>query len=208
MKRITGMNWQLYSFFTGIMLIIINCLNCTPKQVIIEVPTLQSERYFTFNAKMVKEEIQRLEKIWRDTTGAEPDSIDTTLSREEILTNLFDLSIHRRNPEPDYHKAYAYAALLYKTKTKDRLYYLNWGCILSNYFQLTVEKDSLLAEKDSLLLRIEKASKSNQSLQYNSRKQTKQIDSLSVLIKGHKETIEKLKNLDLMLERQRSTIRE
>lgn len=214
MKRITGTNWQLCSVFTGIILIIINYLNCTPPQVIQKETPHQSERYISYNSKMVEQEIQRLEKLLEDTTYAEPDSIDTTLAdsadtaltKEKIMINLFELSIHRSNPDPDYHKAYAYAALLYNMKTKARLYYLNWGRVLSNHFKLTTEKDSLIQENDSLLMEIENNSKTSTSLRYTLQKHSKQIDSLSVLIKEQNETIEKLKKLDLMMEQQRSKI--
>ncbi len=209
MKKNSEIHCPTFCLCIGIMLIVIIFPNCTPKMVVKEVHVTPSEQFSGYNAKMLKERIRHLEGLLEDTAGGNTDYFDSTISKERILKDLFELSIHRNNPKPDYQKAYTYAASLYKMKTRHHFYYLNWGRMLNNYFMLNTEKDSLIIVKDSLLQAIEGESKKSKSLQsnlYNLRKQTKQIDSLSTLITDQKETIEKLKKLDVMMEKQRSKI--
>jgi hypothetical protein len=51
-----------------------------------------------------------------------------------------------------------------------------------------------------------KISEDNKSLRYMARKQTRQIDSLSGMINTQKSALQKLQELDMKLEQQRSKI--
>lgn len=132
---------------------------------------------------------------------------DTTLSREAMLPKLFNLLMHVNNPNPDYSKAVILADSL-AGKAKERrylLYYRSWAAVLRKHFVL-------IAVKDSLETVIKEMDTKNQSLRYATRKKTKLIDSLSlhisdslsVIIMEQKEKIEKLQELDLQMEKQRS----
>lgn len=220
MKRKKGISGWNCGFYLGVILIAANFLNCTPTKVVYKEPKSKPEPYSKYNSKKVVKEIRRLEKILKDTTYAEPDSLDSTLfgeyylvdstfTNEKILASLFELYIHKSNPEPDYHKAYSYAERLYRMNTKRKLYYLNWGRLLRTYFMLIEEKDSLAQE----IVNASELSEKNKSMRNIVWKQSKLIDSLSILIKEqektiehHLETIKKLERLPMMMEKQRRKI--
>ena len=146
---------------------------------------------------------------------AEIDSIkiklkDTSFSNIELLKKLFSLYIHFNNPRPEYEKAYLIADSLTKNKkiTKKLLTYYNWKSIIKQHLNI-IEKNeeyihSLISSKNQ-----------NKSLQYENKNQKKQIDSLSSVIndslltvlKRQNEAIEKLKEVDLRLERHRTILK-
>ena len=220
MKRKKGISGWNCGFYLGAILIAGNFLRCAPIKFVYKEAKPKPELYSMYNSTRVVKEIRRLEKLLKDTTYTEPDSLDSTIfgeyyrvdstyTNEKILANLFELYIHKSNPEPDYRKAYSYAEKLYKMNVKRKLYYLNWGRILHIYFQLIEEQDSLAQEIGDATQLSEK----NKSLKNSVWKQSKLIDSLSTLIKEQEKTIEhqletikKLERLDMMMEKQRSKI--
>lgn len=159
------------------------------------------------------EEITRLEimLMLHDTASAATDSTvkDTTLTKDLILSTLFSLYIHVDNPQPDYTKAIMIAdTLIYRKANSPKIsYYKSWRRILEQYLNLQ-------AVNDSLQLEISEKDKANKTLYYSARRQTKQIDSLSVrvidslsfIIKEQREKITKLQDLDMKIEQQRSKI--
>lgn len=220
MKRVKGISRWIIALSTVVICITANFLNCTPTKVVYKETKPKPEPYEKYNSKKVIKEIRRLEKLLKDTTYAEPDSLDSTLfgeyyevdstyTKEKVLANLFDLYIHKSNPEPDYRKAYSYAEKLYKMNTRRKLYYLNWGRLLHTYFMLIEEKDSLSQE----IVDASEMSEKNKSLKNTVWKQSKLVDSLQVLIKEQEETIQKqietikkLEKLDILMEKQRRKI--
>ena len=188
-------------------------LACTPRQVIYKETPRPSMRFENFNAKQVAAETERLEVQLFQIRTNQADTTDTTISEEKNLIDLFELAIHRSNTEPDYNKAYEYAEALYRMGTKDKLYYLNWGRMLKNYFELTALKDSLSMEveeisenKESLESTSKKRSRKINNLYAVVEEQKKTIEELNETIEKQKETIEKLKKLDILMEKERSTI--
>jgi hypothetical protein len=126
---------------------------------------------------------------------------DTSLSKEEIYTRLFSLYIHADNHMPRYDRAVLLADTLAKIKVQkhERQYYRNCRNILGKYLQLSSARDSLERV-------IGKISEENKSLRYSARKQVRQRDSLSGMINTQKGALEKLQELDMKLEQQRSKI--
>jgi hypothetical protein len=126
---------------------------------------------------------------------------DTSVKREELLTRLFGLYVHVNNPRPQYANAIILADSLVKETAgrQDRQYYCNWRNILQKYLKLN-------AIRDSLERVVGKISEDNKSLRYMARKQTRQIDSLSGMINTQKSALQKLQELDMKLEQQRSKI--
>ncbi len=158
-----------------------------------------SEQFINLSSEEVTAEMKRLQKLLLDTATTSASSTDQRPSRQEIITDLFELSVHLNNPDPDYQQAYAYAATLYRISKTRKLYYLNWERVLKTQVRLR-------AERDSLENAFQKDSKKSRSLAYVVRLREKQIDSLKVVIEEQKEKLEKLKKLDLTMEKQRSTI--
>ena len=220
MRRKKGNSRWICALSSAVILITALVLNCTHTKIVYKEPKPKPHPYEKFNSKKVIKEIRRLEKLLKDTTYAEPDSLDSTIfgdyykvdstyTKEKILANLFDLYTHKSNPAPDYNKAYSYAEKLYKMDTSRKLYYLNWGRTLHTYFMLIEEKDSLTQEIGDA----SDMSDKNKSLKNSVWKQSKLIDSLQVLIKEQEETIQKqietikkLEKLDMIMEKQRSKI--
>ena len=126
---------------------------------------------------------------------------DTSLSKEEIQTRLFSLYIHADNHMPRYDRAVMLAESLAKIKVQkhERQYYRNCRNILEKYLQLNTARDSLERV-------IGKISEENKLLRYSARKQVRQRDSLSGMINTQKGALEKLQELDIKLEQQRSKI--
>ncbi len=213
MTGFTETSRYIPSSFIIIIIIVFNYINCTPQQTIHKETPGRSARFVEFNSKTVKSETQKLEVLLFEIKTNQTNSTDTTLSEEKVLIDLFELTIHKSNAEPDYKKAYEYAESLYKSGTKDKLYYLNWGRILKSYFTLTTQKDSLEQEinniienKDSLENTSQKRSIKINNLKTIVEDQKKTIEEQSIIIVQQKETIEKLKKLDIMMEKQRSKI--
>ncbi len=205
-----------HSMFTPLLLLLLFVpifLGCAPRTVVVKKQPNLSEVYYGYSGKKILDEIHRLERLIDGIDIMVPDSGDSTLSTEEIVQRLFELSIHRNNPVPDYAKAYTYAERLYKSRVKKKLYYLNWGRMLKSYASLSTAKDSLEFE-------IHKISENTQSLRYYSKNKSRRISNLATTIEDQektieeqkeiiaqqKETIEKLKKLDIMMEQQRSRI--
>lgn len=196
-----------------LMLIAVGFTNCTPPQIIYKETPRPSARFEAFNSQKVTSETQRLEVLLFQIRTNQADTSDTTLSEEKTLIDLFELTIHKSNAKPDYKKAYEYAEALYRMGAKDKLHYLNWGRMLKSFFDLTTLKDSLSLE-------LEEISVNNESLETTSKNRSRKINNLSSIIgeqektieeqaeviEKQKETIEKLKKLDVMMEKQRSTI--
>lgn len=220
MRKVKRNSRWINAFSSAVILVTVLSLNCTHTKIVYKEPPPKPHPYEKFNSKKVIKEIRRLEKLLKDTTYSEPDSLDSTLfgeyynvdstyTKEKILANLFELYIHKSNPTPDYRKAYSYAEKLYKMNTRRKLYYLNWGRLLHSYFILIEEKDSLSQEIGDA----SEMSDKNKSLNNTVWKQSKQIDSLQVLIKEQEETIQKqietikkLEKLDIIMEKQRNKI--
>ena len=220
MKRKKVISGWKSSFYLGAILIAAHFPGCAPIKIVYKEAKPKPELYSLYNSQRITNEIGRLEKLLQDTALAKPDSLDSTIfsedyqtdptfTHEKILEKLFELYIHKSNSKPDYRKAYSHAEQLYKMNTKRKLYYLNWGRILHSYFLLIEERDSLSQEaRDASLL-----SENNKSLKNTLWKQSKHIDSLSVMIKEQEgtikhqlETIKKLERLDMMMEKQRNKI--
>jgi hypothetical protein len=150
----------------------------------------------------LQKEISRLELLLQ--------SSDTVYTKKEIFGKLFDCYVDIHNNEPLYKRAIAIADTLEKQQDSERMrgYYLNWKNILEKYL-------ALMSSNDSYAYMIEKMSGEIKNLRNSSRKQIKQIDnsmnatidSLSVIIRKQKETINKLQDLDLKIEQQRSRIK-
>lgn len=213
MTRITRIPcYTLYTLVT-ILTIVFSQILCTPHKILYKKIPRPSERFEKFDSKKVKFETQRLEVLLFQLRTNQADTTDTTLTEENTLIDLFELAIHRSNAEPNYQKAYEYAEALYKMGARDKLYYLNWGRMLKSYFDLT-------SLKDSLSLEVEEISENKESLESTSKKRSRRINNLysiveeqkktieeqKEIIEKQKETIEKLKKLDIMMEKQRSTI--
>ena len=85
---------------------------------------------------------------------------------------------------------------------------MNWKKMLEKYLELQTAQDSLATV-------ITEMEEKNKSLRLFSEKKVRQaaslsaatIDSLSIIIKKQEETINKLKELDVKLERQRSKMK-
>lgn len=202
-----NMKTQAHALFSNpfkmIVFISIILLDCVPKQLQIQ-PVIKTvpepDSLMLSDPDMFEKEITRLKMMVRLK--------DTSMTKEQALTQLFNLYIHLNNPEPQYDKAVFIADTLSRIAHKQkRQQYRNWKYILEQYLQSAAVKDSL--EKV-----IDKMSEDIKSLRYTARKQSKQIDSLSILINDslsttitkQKKTIEKLQELDLKLEQQRSKI--
>ncbi len=190
------------SLITSVLLgtaLLVSCVPTKLKQKPVVKPVAEPDSLVLLAPDVVKEKITQLELMLMLK--------DTTLSKEDVLPKLFNLLVHVNNPEPDYRKAASLADSLAATTRARRylLYYQSWGAVLRKHQALTGEKDSLETV-------IKEINTKNQSLRYATRKRTKQIDSLSqyisdsltVIIREQKEKIEKLQELDLQMEKQRS----
>jgi hypothetical protein len=120
-------------------------------------------------------------------------------SKDELLTGLFDLYIHENNPEPSFRNASILADSLARTGFVPgrRQYFLNWKKMLEIYLETCSSKDSF----ERVLGQISDETKTIRS---SFRKQTKLIDSLSAVVDSQKVIIEKLQDLDMRMEKQRS----
>lgn len=184
------------------LLVVLIFFGCTQPPVVTRVKMIEpdpSEGFISYSAQQVTREIQRLRTLLLDTSVASEAQVHGERTRDEIMADLFELTIHRSNPSPDYEQAFAYAAVLYKTTPTRKLYYLNWGRLLKAHIQLK-------ATCDSLARSFEQDSKKNRSLSYTLQSKERRIDSLMTIIQEQNEKLEKLKRLDLMMEKQRSTI--
>ncbi|MGD9201832.1 MAG: hypothetical protein PVI26_09730 [Chitinispirillia bacterium] len=135
---------------------------------------------------------------------------DTSFSNRELLIKLFNLYIHFNNPRPDYEKAYLLADSLISDKklTKKILTYYNWKYILKQHLDAVKKNDEHINSLISIKSR-------NKSLEYENKMQNRRIDSLTSVIKDslmsvirkQNEAIEKLKEVDLRLERHRAILK-
>lgn len=198
------------SLALGAVLTAVILCSCIPKQItnkpLFKPTKKEPGKLLRLAPERFNEEITKLEikLMLHDTASPVHDSLDTTSAKDDIMIRLFDLYIHKSNPEPNYRKAITVANTLIKRKVKNQLYYYNWRHILRKYMRVTFVRDSL----DTLISAI---NDKNKSLQYSTLQQTKQnknlsalVDSLSSVINEQKKTIESLKALDVQIERQRS----
>jgi len=195
----------------SILVTVIMFLSCIPsfnKKPVLP-PQKKTKQSIMIKPEDFKEKVTQLEikLMLHDTASPAIDTIKTEMTKEKILNILFHLYIHVNNPVPNYRKAInvADSLLVIHKKEKKRLYFLNWKRVLLQYLQLTATQDSLAAV-------ITEANETNKSLRFSSKKKVRlaenlsavTIDSLSAIIKKQNETINKLKELDVNLERQRS----
>ena len=200
-----------YSSLASIILTALLFLQCVPSKMNNKpvLPPKSKPKSVMLHPDLFKENITKLEikLMLHDTASSQKDSIKTVLTREKIMNILFNLYIHTNNPEPDYEKALCLADTLSKMQKneKKQLQYSNWRRILKQHLAL----ESI---KDSLEQNIVELDKTNKMLLYTSRRKSKKVDSLSLvvidslsaIIQKQKETINKLKELDVSIERQRS----
>lgn len=178
------------------------CFSCNPKNTKIR-SVEQPERFVEYSSQQVQDEIVRLERILADSTTVSGPEATTKIDRIAVSEDLFCLLLHRRNLEPDYDKALMYARNLFDAVPSKKLYYASWGGLLRQHVQLLHEKDSLqIIVQGNTTDQTTKCS----GLQSLNRKQSKQIDSLSAVIRQQNETMMKLRQLDINMEKQRSKI--
>lgn len=201
MKKNNCKRLALFLGYILLAMVIMPFVNCTQK-VIVEAPVVwdyvkEPEPLVLLNAEDIKQEITKLEiKLMLK---------DTVVSRDTMMMNLFHLFIHKNNPEPDYNKAILLidSIAVLKGETQEFLEYLNWSHFIQKYNKLLISVDSVSAiVKESKL--------KNKSLEYSNKKLKKQqekIDSLCTIINSQQETMNKLRKLDLKLEKQRNRIK-
>jgi len=201
----------LYTTVTILTILFLSCIPSLNKKPVLP-PEKRTKQSIKINPNEFKEKITQLEikLMLHDTAVPSTDTIVTELTKEKILNILFHLYIHVNNPEPNYQKAVCLADSLLKihTKEKKRLYFMNWKKMLEKYLELQTAQDSLATV-------ITEMEEKNKSLRLFSEKKVRQaaslsaatIDSLSIIIKKQEETINKLKELDVKLERQRSKMK-
>lgn len=211
MKNLRKKSNRCFTLLERIILVAIIFLQCVPSKINNKpvLPPKSKTKSVMLHPGEFKEKITQLEikLMLHDTVSYHADTIKTVLTKEKIMNILFNLYIHTNNPEPDYAKALSLADSLAKMQKNEKklLQYRNWERILKQYLALETIKDSL--EQN-----ITELDKTNKTLRYSSRKKSKQVDSLSVVvidslsavIKKQKDTINKLKELDMNIERQRS----
>ncbi|MBN1309584.1 MAG: hypothetical protein JXA18_16810 [Chitinispirillaceae bacterium] len=193
-------------------------ITCTtpPPPVIRQCPEPLWKKYSRFDAYQVKEETARLEALLAagvatspDSSG-ETDSTDTAaakkLSALEIKRRLFELSIHRANPDYNVDKIFDYVSFLYQHGGPDSLRYLNWGRVVREQKALVRTRDSIAAAVSAISEADAKASRSVEHLKKEIKRVLKQCDSLTAVITDQQEMIAKLQKLDVMMERQRRKI--
>ncbi|MBN1578354.1 MAG: hypothetical protein JW913_17465 [Chitinispirillaceae bacterium] len=192
-------------------------IKCTPPPPVIQkCPEPVWKEYSLFQSHQVKKETARLEALLAalDTTPSDSsgptDSTDTAaakkLSALEINQRLFELSIHRANPDYDFNKIFEYVSFLYQHGGPDSLRYLNWGRVVREQKALLRERDSLETAISEIFEGEKKESKAVENLKNEVKVYLRQRDSLNAVITVQQETIMKLQNLDVMMEQQRSKI--
>lgn len=190
-------------------LLILLCISmvfyyCVPKtihQPPVQEQDIRDEEIWMPPPESFTEEVTTLEikLMMNDTAPGKIDSLDTVITKKDLMTRLFDLYIHVNNPNPEYAKAITLADSIIQRKGNKHstLYFMNWKRILADYLQLTASKESL--EKE-----MQEALKKAGTLQGFSQKKIKQIDSLTAIIEQQKQALDKLKELDIKIEQQRT----
>jgi hypothetical protein len=105
-----------------------------------------------------------------------------------------------------YDRAVVLADSLAKINVQRQGYDCDCRKILEKYLQLREKYLRISTVKDSLERVIVKVSEGNKGMRYAARKQNWQLDSLSDIITTQKRAIEKLLELDIKQEQQRSKI--
>jgi hypothetical protein len=191
---------------------------CTPPPPLVppDCPEPLWKEYSSFEAFRVKKETARLEALLEEEKekslnfGGNADTADTTsagrLSTLEIVQRLFELSIHRANPDYNIDNIFRYVSFLYQHGGPDSLRYRNWGRAVQEQKSLLRQRDSLANVISAISREDKKESRSVENLKKELRGYVKQCDSLTSVISIQKETIMKLQKLDVMMEQQRSKI--
>ena len=190
--------------------------SCTPPPppVVVSCPEPVWREYTDFKPYQVTNEMERLEKLLQEhdsssvLSGKRDDSTTDTspLSELAIKQRLFELSIHRANPDFNADEIYTYLTFCYQHGGPDSLRYLNWGRVIREYRAVLQEQDSL--ERSIAGFSKEKSRKNGRvrRLVQEKRDCIRKQDSLKTIINQQKETIQKLQKLDVLMEEQRSKI--
>ncbi|MBD3391944.1 MAG: hypothetical protein GF418_07740 [Chitinivibrionales bacterium] len=189
-----------YSFAFAVAAIVL-LHGCAP-EVATAPPAPEPERFIEYSPEQIQEEILRLKRLLADTTAAEWSDTVNPLAREKVMTDLFLLTVHRKNADPDYGQALGYARYLFQNVPEKRLYYASWGRLLKEHMRLADERDSLQVLLDEASEKPDGLGR----LQRHIRRQTEIIDSLTSVADEQAETIRRLQQLDVQMEQERSRI--
>ncbi|MBN1984317.1 MAG: hypothetical protein JW795_22525 [Chitinivibrionales bacterium] len=188
-------------------IVLIGGLSCTPPPPKIDMPSpepfLETNPWQLHSNEQIQSEIKRLEQklLFSNPVTVSRFYRDTTSARTQIFESLFDLYIHANNRQPQYEKAYFLIDVLLKSKRyrHTNAYYRDWKQVLDMQRHEKNQYDSLLNEFSLL-------NKKHESFRSQLQKRGMEIDSLILVLKRQQETIQKLQELDLKMEQQRSRI--
>ena len=179
---------------SAISVLIFFFIGCTPTSLS-TVPTEKSERWDD-------DAYDSLKQKW--TVMYKEQGSDTLSYRAyRTLRKLFKESIDQRNTTPDYQASFEYATILSQKSARQSSEYRDWVVVL----EWVVDKNNVATRLQRENNRLKRSKRKNTNYTKRIEKQKETVTKeLTALQKEHKElqeTVEKLKQLELLMEQER-----